>query len=296
MSLQSSYHCRTRRLHANSSSSICFRVISLHYSSNILMLLTMRLLVALALCLCFYAPSPVLSFTLPEEKFIESKMPDVGEESTGQNDINSIAKSLIREVFGGADEREMDAEDEGEEAGEMSLSKRTTGSNRPQREIRARAQFAGRRPPITTRSKFTWGKRSSPSMISRPTAEQLLEELQRNAEMSDEWRDSDRQALLNDAALYDNLMDKHQVQKDAFSSFSFGKRGMSPFSFGKRSMPSFAFGKRGLMSSFAFGKRPHGGSAFIFGRRDWEPRETDFESGPFKRGNVAFSFGKRADQ
>lgn len=214
-----------------------------------------------------------------------------------------IAKSLIREVFGAAEEREMEAENEAEDEAELSLSKRTTGSTRPQREIRARAQYAARRPPVTTRSKFTFGKRSSSPIpvISRPLAEQLLEELQRNAEMSDGWRESDKMALLNDAALYDSLVDSHQVQKDAYSAFSFGKRGMSAFSFGKRAQPSFAFGKRGMMPSFAFGKRPHGGSAFVFGRRDWAPREQDFanaaeESGPYKRGDLAFAFGKREDQ
>lgn len=66
------------------------------------MLFTMRVLVALALCLCFIAPSPVLSFTMPEEKFVENKMADVGEEGTGQNNINSVRfrpHSIPRHLF-----------------------------------------------------------------------------------------------------------------------------------------------------------------------------------------------------
>ncbi|XP_071477055.1 uncharacterized protein [Diadema antillarum] len=277
------------------------RSFTLRRTSSAMMLYTMKLLMAVVFCLCFAVPSPVLSFTMPGVAFPANQMADNEEMAGDENEIHSIAQNLIHSVLADAEEENgpRQAVDDDEEI----LSKRAAGSSkRPEREIRARAHPAfplGRRNPMSSRSKFTFGKRSQPQLV-RPSTQEILDELRLDAAAVDSWRNSKQLELLKDAALYDSMQDNHQVQKDAYSSFSFGKRGMSAFSFGKRGMPSFAFGKRAV-PSFAFGKRGVG-SAFAFGKRDWDPTEQDLaafeETGPYdvKRADLAFAFGKRDTQ
>ena len=62
------------------------------------MVYTMRVSAVLALCLCVVAPSPVLSFTLPDEKFADHQMTELEEEPSDPN-LNSVRNLSFTHVY-----------------------------------------------------------------------------------------------------------------------------------------------------------------------------------------------------